>query len=182
MFLCFASDVLRWISNQISTSINRVYKTQVTNRVFKTQNPCGRRVSNSAIWKRVLKARVLYGTRVYKTRDAILKNPFKHLSTNYIVSPHYARLQISSWNPRGQLTQMPRGVFSFWPFIVNIPIIIDWIVKLFPVSLLVIIYTIWRIDNLRIVADQFDCLCQFTTCCQYINVISKNNWKQRRYV
>ena len=44
----------------------------------------------------VFKTRVLYGTRIYKTQDASLQNHFKRLWTNYIVSPYYARLQISS--------------------------------------------------------------------------------------
>ena len=86
LLMCFQilrlAPVLQWISNQIlalfpdsslSTSINRVYRTRVTNRVFKT------RVTN---W-------------VSKTRDATLQNPFNCLSTNYIVSPQHARLQIS---------------------------------------------------------------------------------------
>ena len=59
--------------SSLSTSINRVYRTRVTNRVLET--------------------RVTY--RVSKTRDATLQNPFNRLSTNYIVSPQHARLQIS---------------------------------------------------------------------------------------
>ena len=52
--------------------------------------------SNSANGNRVFKSQFLYGTRVYKTRDTSLQNYFKRMLTYYIVSPHYASLQITS--------------------------------------------------------------------------------------
>ena len=46
--------------------------------------------------KRVSKTRVLYKSRVSKTQDAILLNPFKRWLTYYIELPHTASLQIPS--------------------------------------------------------------------------------------
>ena len=47
--------------------------------------------------------------QVSKTRDATLQNPFNRLSTNYIVSPQHARLQISPTNKT--LAPMCLGLF-----------------------------------------------------------------------
>ena len=53
-------------------------------RVYKTGDLCG-----------IILPWVLDWNRVFKTRDASLQKIFKHLLTYDIVSPHYARLQIS---------------------------------------------------------------------------------------
>ena len=52
-------------------------------------------VSKSASRKQVFKTQVLYGTRVFKTRDANLQIPFIPMLTYYILSLHCSSLQIS---------------------------------------------------------------------------------------
>ena len=83
------------LESQIFIVFFRLFLFFYGNRVFKTQYLCGIIVSNSASRKRVFKPRVLYGTRVSKTRDVNLLKPFKCVLTYYIQSPYYANPQIS---------------------------------------------------------------------------------------
>ena len=64
-------------------------------QIFKTRDLCNIIMSSSASRKRVFKPRVLYGTRVSKTRDASLQLSFKRVLTYYIISIYYASPQIS---------------------------------------------------------------------------------------
>ena len=83
------------LESQIFIVFFRLFLFFYGNRVFKTWYLCGIIVSNSASRKRVFKPRVLYGTRVSKTRDVNLLKPFKRVLTYYIQSPYYANPQIS---------------------------------------------------------------------------------------
>ena len=60
----------------------------------KTRDLCGIILSNSSSMKRVFESRVLYRTRVSKTRDASLLKPFKRVLTYYIFFPYYDSPQI----------------------------------------------------------------------------------------
>ena len=64
-------------------------------QIFKTRDLYSIIVSYSTSRKRVFKPRVLYGTRVSKTRNASLQLSFKCLLTYYIISIYYASPQIS---------------------------------------------------------------------------------------
>ena len=83
------------LESQIFIVFFRLFLFFYGNRVFKTRYLCGIIVSNSVSRKRVFKPRVLYGTRVSKTRDVNLLKPFKRVLTYYIQSPYYANPQIS---------------------------------------------------------------------------------------
>ena len=76
-------------------------------RVYKTGDLCG-----------IILPWVLDWNRVFKTRDASLQKIFKHLLTYDIVSPHYARLQIS---PIFLCLIAILKILFIWPFFFMLP-------------------------------------------------------------
>ena len=61
-----------------------------------TRDLCGILLFKSSSTKRVFESRVLYITRVSKTRDASLLKRLKRVLTYYIDYPYYASSHISS--------------------------------------------------------------------------------------
>ena len=78
-------------SSSSSSSFYFFYGT----RVFKTQVPCDKNISMSAIKTWVFVAQFLCWTRASKARDVILLNSFQFLLTNNIVWQTHAILQIT---------------------------------------------------------------------------------------